>query len=470
MNIYIRIEVLSRELQGRLLLALVAAERGHRVILGKLNRASILGSKTEAGYPPGIFHDKSLGHSDPKTEMKKVLYSRGWGLTAQDEEHGLSTTVFAENMLDRFPAEGFERNHLLFAWGEFDGRALRDLHPGYSDRIITTGSPRVDFWRPEFQSVHSADNIFSETHGQPFVLFAPAGPISPQRNGRSSSPATEPSFVTQSPSNERRFRRSALEVQAAKTIAEGDPSRLLIVRPHPAQSLEDWRYAFQDSPTNLRLVRDVRASPWVHHADAVVTNGSTLAMEAFLANVPHINFAPEGLYVFGAAESGFTHGLGRDCTGIDELVNLLKSAVRPDTRRLWYSNEATLRVRDRLHALDGRLAADRIVDAWERLGRDLALDDAKPWVQIDARAGGPRGARSEKFLTFAAQVRRRTRLRNSSAIATPDPAKAVYLEKFPAIDFAALDLLHDDLSAASGRFGDVRRVWINDRLAMFERE
>ena len=34
MNIYIKIEVKNREFEGRLLLALAAAERGHTVILG----------------------------------------------------------------------------------------------------------------------------------------------------------------------------------------------------------------------------------------------------------------------------------------------------------------------------------------------------------------------------------------------------------------------------------------------------
>ena len=58
MNIYIPIEVKVRELEGRTLLALAAAERGHQVILG--SKKETLLSAVNGELPPGIVHMKSL--------------------------------------------------------------------------------------------------------------------------------------------------------------------------------------------------------------------------------------------------------------------------------------------------------------------------------------------------------------------------------------------------------------------------
>ena len=58
MNIYLPIEVKVRELEGKTLLALTAAERGHTVIIGEKKDTINLAKK--GILPPGIVHDKSL--------------------------------------------------------------------------------------------------------------------------------------------------------------------------------------------------------------------------------------------------------------------------------------------------------------------------------------------------------------------------------------------------------------------------
>ena len=69
MNIYIPIEIKAREIEGRTLLALVAAERGHVVVLG--GKEDTLGLARNGLLKPGIVHDQSL-HPSPE----KVAYLR----------------------------------------------------------------------------------------------------------------------------------------------------------------------------------------------------------------------------------------------------------------------------------------------------------------------------------------------------------------------------------------------------------
>ena len=58
MNIYLNVEISSRELDSKLLLATVAAARGHRVVVSDLE--SILKGVSQKVLAPGIFHTKSL--------------------------------------------------------------------------------------------------------------------------------------------------------------------------------------------------------------------------------------------------------------------------------------------------------------------------------------------------------------------------------------------------------------------------
>ena len=476
MNIYIRIEVLSRELQGRLLLALVAAERGHRVVIGKHNAARILGTEGFPGYPPGLFHDKSLGYDDPKTDMKKALMARGWGLTAQDEEHGLVTEVFGEGILDRFPDEGFEYNHLLFAWGDFDSVALHSLRPERRDQILATGSPRVDLWRRDLADVHGREQVHQVTAGRPFVLINPIGGWTPG----------EPENVfglDGTSGDEDRIRRLSQRltlmsrfVAAADALAREHPELLFVLRPHPGAPLDIWAKAADRCGQNVIVSREARLTPWLHEARAVVTNGSTVAFEALLVGTPHITFAPDGHLEYSAV----THRLGRLARDTDELSEAIRDASDEAARRDWFDSQMIEAVQHRFAALDGRLAADRIVDEWERLDERLGLSSAEPWNQRVLAA-----RRSPSVHSFRASINRlratstRGTARESEEDTDSSPTqpvsrwthrRAAFHEKFPALDMDDILAFHGGLTRATGRFSNVRLQLQHDRLLLVTRE
>ena len=467
MNVYVRVEVLAREFQGRLLLALVAAERGHEVLIGKHNESSVVGNGLKSGYPPGIFHDKSLGVNDTKSVVKEHLYLQGWGLTAQDEEHGLSASSFATpEMISRFPSDGFSRNHLLFSWGEHDHAAIQGLLPGEKDHIVLTGSPRVDFWRPEFRDVHDTSEIRDVTGGVPFILFAPAGP------------PTADSVNPGAPRN--RPRRGEGEVEAARHIAQQNPSTLIVVRPHPSQFLDSWQADFEGSPPNILVFRDQRASVWVRHAEAVISNGSTLAMEACVMGVPHINFAPSGDYVFGSRDGGFAHQLGPACTDSEALADELARARDLTLASDWYTEEALRGIAARFSSLSGPLAADRIVDEWEVLADRLRLADSpKVAAHIENifskrapnQSDSAWARSSDRVSRFRREFSHRRAFGNAQRTSSGGRhPKAPFMEKFPPFDVVAVDRMLRRLREVTGRFANVRRQVVHDRMLLFTRD
>ena len=72
MNIYLHVEVALRELDSKLLLGVIAASRGHQVLISDI-------SEIERGLRrgilnPGIFHTKSITPSEHKINFHKRFY------------------------------------------------------------------------------------------------------------------------------------------------------------------------------------------------------------------------------------------------------------------------------------------------------------------------------------------------------------------------------------------------------------
>jgi hypothetical protein len=164
-NVYIVVEVAARELEARLLLALVAAGRGHDVLLGDVDPRL-----QPDALPAGVFHDKSL---TPGQEMRRQTELAGLGhlVTSQDEEHGLLQPDYGLFMDRRFAPEALDVADRVMTWGPHDHGALREGRPAHADRLRMTGSPRVDLWRPEMLEHHRREPL-PETAGRPYVLFA----------------------------------------------------------------------------------------------------------------------------------------------------------------------------------------------------------------------------------------------------------------------------------------------------------
>ena len=88
MNIYLHVEISSRELDSKLLLATLAASRGHRVIVSDLVGIE-KGVKSDT-LLPGIFHTKDLSPLKYKIDFNKVIIAKDFLVTSMDEEGNLN--------------------------------------------------------------------------------------------------------------------------------------------------------------------------------------------------------------------------------------------------------------------------------------------------------------------------------------------------------------------------------------------
>ena len=142
MNIYIHIEVSARELDSKLLLATLAAARGHEVLVSDME---VIEKGLIRGWlPPGVFHTKSLTPSKIKIDRHEALIRSGSKITSIDEEAGLIRQGYENFSKQRYSDRSIDQASAVFTWGEDDFETLKKNFKKYSNKIHKTGSPRID--------------------------------------------------------------------------------------------------------------------------------------------------------------------------------------------------------------------------------------------------------------------------------------------------------------------------------------
>jgi surface carbohydrate biosynthesis protein len=452
-DVYIQMEIKARELEGRTLLALAAAERGHHVLLGDVERY------LDAGVlPPGVFHDKDLTPTAKKVRRLTAYRAHGHRITSQDEEHWLALPSFDVPAARRFATTTLDLADASFAWGEHEADALRARYPDHADRIVVTGSPRADLWRRELGAAHTR-HVLPVEQGRPVVLF-PSNHSAVLdvnqfwvriRDKRDRFEGLEDPFeFDRYGYTADKMRALGAMVRAVRRIATTHPEALVVVRPHPIEIDGAWEDLLGPLP-NVLVTRVASLQAWVRRAAVVVHNECTSGYEAAVAGVPVVSFHADGVFADHPVNA-----VGRRASDLDEAARLVDLALRGPTTD-WLPDEGADVLERRLAALDGPLAADRMVDHWERLSvgstsplRPAAIVAARRWVLMRT------GARHR-----AAQAARR--LRGDTGWERPELAVA---HKRPPTPQAELDGLVTALQHALGRFDGVRARTLSPDLLL----
>jgi len=145
MNIYLHVEVAIRELDSKLLLAVLAASKGHQVILS--NMGEIINGIETGVLAPGIFHTKSLTPSRFKIDKHQKLIDNGFVVTSIDEEGGFIDNNQNDFAKTRFSEKSIHQVSAVFGWGK-DVEILKSNYPKNSSKFYKTGSPRIDINKP----------------------------------------------------------------------------------------------------------------------------------------------------------------------------------------------------------------------------------------------------------------------------------------------------------------------------------
>lgn len=369
MNIYIHVEVSARELDSKLLLATIAASRGHNVLVSEIN--AIIDGVQSGDLTSGVFHTKSLSPSDKKIVRHQKLIDRGMFITSQDEESGLTSHGYKRFDVVRYSKKTIDQSSAIFCWGKDDSEALSRVYSSYIAKIHKVGSPRADLWRKRLTGYWSVPNLMPS---KPFLLISSnmgvANHIKPfherirferiagyyQRDLMLFARGFD--IIAED------YRMTYAFIEAVRYLASVADGYEIVFRPHPAENIEAWNVYLEGIP-NVHVIREGSISAWVNHAFAIMHNGCTTALEATISGKPVITYLP-----FDQEYSrDIPNELGERVESLEALSEAVSRLFSASQIRVSAEQEQKLpeSVVKKVYLDDKELAAEKIVKVWETL-------------------------------------------------------------------------------------------------------
>lgn len=370
----IPVENQAREQDPKLLLAAVAATRGF---------SSVFGSRREMEFNIDLF-PRSIYLSKSMT-VRSLLFFRvahrfDVEIVSWDEEalvHLPPETYFSR----RLNPKAIKYISHLFAWGDENARLWR-LYPALPKGIPihVTGNPRSDLLRPELKAFYRKEvEEFKATHGD-FILvntnFNHVNAFGPDMNlfKPSTGPARRPRFGRAARGMSRTYAEGLRDHKNAvfedfkrliPRLGEAFPNHRIVVRPHPTENHDVYR----DIATRCRHVHvtnEKSVVPWLLAARAVIHNGCTTGVEAYLVGTPALSYRASINEIYDNGFYRLPNQMSHQCYSFEELKALLHKILNGDIGAA--NGDARKQLADdHLQAQSGPLACERIVDVLEAI-------------------------------------------------------------------------------------------------------
>jgi surface carbohydrate biosynthesis protein len=383
MNIYMHLEITVRELDSKLLMAILAASKGHQVIISgsmEINMALKTGVLN-----PGIVHTKSLTPSDKKISTHQKIIDNKSIITSIDEEASINEFGYDKFAIERYSEVTIEQSSAIFGWGTDDVSTLKKKYPEYSHKIYKTGSPRVDLWKPFFSDYWvKSKNIISE----PFLLVSSnifvtnTQPFheSLKFNRDAGYMHRDPDLFKRSfYSMSNNYKKLYEFIDAIKYLAKNSNGYSVVLRPHPMENITAWKN-FLEGVKNIHIIRKDCISLWVKNAFAIMHNGCTTGIEAIVSQKPLLTYNTTQMNI---EDYFLSNKLGHNIKSKEELLkktNQLFEIEKHDNKTNEKPTIPSL-VLEKLYIDKNELAAEKILKVWESLNTK-SLSQSNNWIKF----------------------------------------------------------------------------------------
>ena len=370
----IPVENQVRELEPKLLLACIAARRGFSSVIGSRRQLDF----RIASFSRGLYLSKSMTVRSIK--MFKILRKLGHEIVAWDEEalvHLPPEIYFSRRLSPK--AMGYLSH--LFAWGRDNAELWRqypDLPPGVPIHI--TGNPRNDMLRPEMRGFFEDDvEKLRNTYGD-FILintnfnhinaFYPVQSLFLPVN----KPDEVPKFGRAARGMTREFAEGFRDHKQAlfkdfkrliPKLEKAFPEYNIVVRPHPTEK-HDVYHAISARCERVRVTNEGNVIPWLMAAKALIHNGCTTGVEAFVMRVPAISYRATVNDYYDDGFYQLPNRLSHQCFDFEQLRATLMKIFAGQLGAA-DGNESKALIDHHLAATNGPLACERIVEVIEKI-------------------------------------------------------------------------------------------------------
>jgi surface carbohydrate biosynthesis protein len=370
----IPVENQVRELDPKLLLACIAARRGFTSIIGSHREVDF----RIASFPRGLYLNKSM--TERNLKMFQIMHRIGHAILTWDEEAlvHLPPEIYYSRRLS--PVAMRYVSH-LFAWGE-DNADLWRRYPHLPPTlpIHVTGNPRNDMLRPELHAFYAEEvRAIRERYGDYLLVntnFNHVNAFFPAQNlfKPVKHPDDAPAFGKAGVGMSRQFaetlraqKQAVFEAFQAliPELSGAFPRHTIIVRPHPTEGQDVYR-RLASGNERIHVTNEGNVVPWLLGARALIHNGCTTGVEAFVMRVPAFSFRP---CVSEAIDDTFyvlPHGLSHPCFQAAELIDGIQQVLDGKLGAAAGEARAAL-VKRFLTGQEGELACERMVNVLEAI-------------------------------------------------------------------------------------------------------
>mgnify|MGYP001816746162 FL=1 len=332
----IPVENQVRELDPKLLLACIAARRGFTAIIGSHREIDLQIS----AFPASLYLNKSM--TDRNLKMFRIMKKIGHQIVTWDEE-----------ALVHLPAETYYSRRLsptairyvsqLFAWGKANAELWRQYpHLPREIPIHITGNPRCDMLRPEMRPFYEPEvKKIRQTHGN-FILvntnFNHVNAFFPAQNlfKPAKVEGQEPVFGKAAVGMSRQYaqglhdhKQTILDTfkQMIPVLDKAFPDHTLIVRPHPTENQQVYKDIAQRCE-RVVVTNEGNVVPWLMATRAVIHNGCTTGVEAYMMGVPAISYRAQINDDYDLDFYRLPNLISHQCFTADELIETLNRILR----------------------------------------------------------------------------------------------------------------------------------------------
>ena len=372
---YFPMEMASRELDSRLLLAAIAASHGFEVVLGQ----KWLIERNIEYMTPGVYLSKTLTVRDAK--MLRRAKAAGYITAAIDEE--IPGLIVHDKKFWWVSRDAVDATDLIFLPGTFNSQAFVEsfaLPPG---RVMRASNPRWDLLRPELRSIFAGQvEDLKRRYGEFILVNSNLGFTNSHKGSAAQmlqalidqgkvDPADQElmgqfaDFEVMENAN-----RAAL-LDLLPALARAIPDQRIILRPHPSEVSETWQEWTRGFP-NLSIVREGAAVPWILASNVLVHTNCTTGVEAIALDKPSLCLLPEDNRAHKRYLANQVNPVVRTT---DEAIAGIAAVIADPAS--CYTEETIARFHDCMSYDDNAMGADHIVEG------TMALGDARGgWSEV----------------------------------------------------------------------------------------
>jgi surface carbohydrate biosynthesis protein len=370
----IPVENQVRELDPKLLLACIAARRGFSAVIGSHREIDF----RIASFPRSLYLCKSFTVRNLK--MFRIMHKLGHEIVSWDEEAlvHLPPEMYYSRRLSPLTMKYISH---LFAWGEDNAKLWRQ-YPEFPAGlpIHITGNPRSDMMRPEMcvfyeNEVKKLRNAYGDfilintNFNHVNAFFSTQNLFQPVKNQEE-----EPKFGKAGRGMSREYAEGLRDHKKAifeafqsliPDLEQTFPHYTIVVRPHPTESQEVYnRIAAQCE--RVRVTNEGNVVPWLMATKALIHNGCTTGVEAYVMGVPAISYRETVNSYYDYGFYRLPNLLSHQCFEFDELRITLEKIIAGELGAA--DGEERKELADHyLAAQDGQLACERIINVLEEI-------------------------------------------------------------------------------------------------------